>query len=273
MATWCSPVVFTTPSLLPRRRPARCRRRSAVGRCRSCRLWTRPAGCGPAAGRPRPAQRLGERVGQALGAVEHDHLVDVAERLGRRLDDRRPLLGQLLADDRVLVLGQGVGPGLDGLGLGHALGPHGLALGQALGLGGVGLGLADAAGGLGPGAGVEPARARPRRRRPAAPARPRRSASTFTRWALAAACSSTSLALGLGRGDAGVALGLGQRDLLVGLGVGRLAHGGLQPLLLALGLELGDLGLLRPRPPGGPVASDSGPACWALAAAWSTSAW
>ena len=36
------------------------------------------------------AERLGERVGQALGAVEHDHLVDVAERLGRRLDDRRP---------------------------------------------------------------------------------------------------------------------------------------------------------------------------------------
>ena len=97
-------------------------------------------------------QRLGQRVGQALGAVEHDHLVDVAERLGRRLDDGRPVLGELLADDRVLVLGQGVGPGLDGLGLGHALGPHGLALGQALGLGGVGLGLADAAGGLGPGA-------------------------------------------------------------------------------------------------------------------------
>ena len=37
------------------------------------------------------AQRLGERVAQALGAVEHDHLVDVAERLGRRLDDGRPV--------------------------------------------------------------------------------------------------------------------------------------------------------------------------------------
>src|SRR5215211_1969679 len=73
------------------------------------------------------AESGGQRLGQALGAVEDDHLVDRPERLGRGLHDRRPLLGQLLADDGVLVLGQGVGPGLDRLGLGHALGLHGLA--------------------------------------------------------------------------------------------------------------------------------------------------
>src|SRR5262249_42863583 len=53
-------------------------------------------------------QRLGERLRQALGAVEHDQLIDAAERLRGRLDDRRPMLGQLLADDSVLILGQRV---------------------------------------------------------------------------------------------------------------------------------------------------------------------
>ena len=52
------------------------------------------------------------------------------------------------------------------------------------------------------------------------------------------------LALGFGAGDAGVALASSQRDVLVGLGIGRLAHRGLQSLLLALSLELGHLGLL-----------------------------
>src|SRR5207237_10487816 len=37
---------------------------------------------------------------------------------------------------------------------------------------------------------------------------------------------------------------LGQRGLLVGPGVGRLADGGLEPLLLPAGLQLGRLGLL-----------------------------
>ena len=71
------------------------------------------------------------------------------------------------------------------------------------------------------------------------------SASTFTRWALAMACSSTSLAWASAPAMRASRSALGQRDLLVGLGVGRLAHGGLQPLLLALGLELGHLGLLH----------------------------
>src|SRR5205814_925020 len=78
------------------------------------------------------AERLREGLGQALGSVQHDHLVDLTERLGGRLDDRGPVLGELLADDGVLVLGQRVGPRLDRLGLGHALGPHRLALRQPL---------------------------------------------------------------------------------------------------------------------------------------------
>src|SRR6266498_1807326 len=65
------------------------------------------------------AERLRQRLRQPLGAVQHDHLVDRAERLGGRLHDRRPVLRELLADDRVLVLGQRVGPGLDGVGLGQ----------------------------------------------------------------------------------------------------------------------------------------------------------
>src|SRR4029453_9909436 len=52
------------------------------------------------------------------------------------------------------------------------------------------------------------------------------------------------LAPGPGGGDAGVAAGLGQGDRLIGLGVGRLADAGLEALLLPLGLQLGDLGLL-----------------------------
>src|SRR4030095_12325357 len=55
----------------------------------------------------------GTPPGEPRGAVEDDHLVARRERLGRGLHDRRPLLGQLLADHGVLVLGQGVGPGLD----------------------------------------------------------------------------------------------------------------------------------------------------------------
>ncbi len=98
---------------------------------------------------------MGQGVAEALGTVEHDHLVDVAERLGCRFDDGRPVLGQLLTDDRVLVLGQGVGPRLDGFGLGHAFGPHRFTFGAALGLGGMGLGLTDVPGGFGSGAGVE----------------------------------------------------------------------------------------------------------------------
>jgi len=54
-------------------------------------------------------QSLSEGFGQALGAVEHDHLVNVSERLGRRLDDGRSVLGELLADHRVLVAGEGLG--------------------------------------------------------------------------------------------------------------------------------------------------------------------
>src|SRR4051794_38436405 len=85
-------------------------------------------------------QRRRQRFGQALGAVEDDHLVDPAERLGRRLHDRRPVLRELLADDGVLVLGQRVGAGLDRLCLRHPRGADGLSLGQALRLGGRRLG-------------------------------------------------------------------------------------------------------------------------------------
>ena len=51
--------------------------------------------------------------------------------------------------------------------------------------------------------------------------------------------------LRLGDRDARDALGLGLDLLLVGGGVGRLAHLRVEPLLLALGLEVGDLGLLH----------------------------
>ena len=59
---------------------------------------------------------------------------------------------------------------------------------------------------------------------------------------------------------------------LVGLGVGRLAHGGLQPLLLALGLELGHLGLLDHDLLGGLGLGLRAGLAGRCAAAWSTSA-
>ena len=52
------------------------------------------------------------------------------------------------------------------------------------------------------------------------------------------------LGVGLGRGDPGALLALGAADLRLGLGLGRADRGGEQLLLLAGGLELGQLGLL-----------------------------
>jgi hypothetical protein len=216
----------------PTNRPSRADRPAVAAR--ACARWAR---CRAAGARHLEAGHAlaeggGQRLGQALGAVEDDHLVDRRERLGRGLDDRRPLLGQLLADDRVLVLGKGVGPCLDRLGLGHALGLDGLALGPALGRRRGRLGLADQPGRLGAGDGVD--------------ADPLGLGDRLQPDPLGRrlGVQLDLLALGLGPGDAGVAGRLGQGDRLIGLGVGRLADGGLEALLLALGLQLGHLGLL-----------------------------
>src|SRR6266498_4585331 len=74
------------------------------------------------------AHRLGKRLGEPLRTVQHDHLVDRTERLGGSLHDRRPVLGELLADHRILVLREGVGSRLDGIGLGQATRPGGVGL-------------------------------------------------------------------------------------------------------------------------------------------------
>src|SRR5262249_11255011 len=121
------------------------------GRCRFLRLRG-PSGTVPrsatvlrlAVGRPRQqvpgklearyalAERLRQRVGQALGAVENDHLIDRSEWLRGGLHDGRPLLRQLLTDDRVLVLRERVCAGLDGFGLGDSFGANRFTLRDAL---------------------------------------------------------------------------------------------------------------------------------------------
>ena len=84
------------------------------------------------------------------GAVEDRELVDVLERRRRSGDDLRQLLGDLLGDDRFLVLahrrgapldagGLGLHPGLDGVGLGETLGPDRVGLGLPVDPGRVGL--------------------------------------------------------------------------------------------------------------------------------------
>src|SRR6266536_1687417 len=158
----------------------------------SCSLLAggRPASC--VLGTPGP---LGIGAAVAGAAQDAARELEPGDTLAERLDDRRPVLGELLADHRVLVLREGVGSRLDGVRLGQAARPCRVALGAA--------------------------------------SRSRRGGLALT-----------DLLVGLGAGDAGVALGLGQRGPLVGPGVRGLADGRLEPLLLAVRLQFGDLRLL-----------------------------
>ena len=79
-------------------------------------------------------EHLGEELPHSFGAVQHGEVADRPERLRGLADDLRELLGDLLADHRLLVLGERLGAGLDRLGLGEPLRLDRLALGEPAGL-------------------------------------------------------------------------------------------------------------------------------------------
>src|SRR5262249_32488543 len=161
------------------------------------------------------------QLADALRAVQDRQLADVPERLRRLADDLRELLGDLLADDRLLVAGERVGARLDRLRLGEALRLHGVTLGETASLRRRGFGVAHRRG-----------------------ARRGRAGCDLPALRVAPRLQLDLARLRLRLRDASVARCLGDRARLVRLGIGRLAHLGLELLLGALRLELGDLRLL-----------------------------
>ena len=154
------------------------------------------------------------------------------ERRRRCAHDLGQVLGDLLGDDRFLVLAQGCGAALDAVCLGLHACPDRVSLGHSAGADRVRLGLAVESGGsrLGLGLHLEccggclglDAR--------------------LGRGGLG--MEPDLLRLGLGLSNSDVAPRGGEGRLLVCLRVGRLAHVDLELLFLLLGLELGDLRLL-----------------------------
>ena len=130
-------------------------------------------------------------------------------------------LGDLLGDDRFLVLAQGRGAALDAGGLGLARGLDRVGFGQTAGLDRVAVGLAVEAGGVGLGLGLD-----------------------LDGRGLGLGGEADFLGRGFGLADADVAPGRGERGLAIGLGVGGLADVYLELLLGPLGLQLGDERLL-----------------------------
>ena len=165
---------------------------------------------------------LGERPGHALGSVEDGELVHVLERGCRCGDDLRELLGDLLRDDRLLVLAHRGGAALDACGLGLHPGADGVRLGEALRLDGVSLGLPGETGGV---------------RLSGCLHLERRCCGLSLHLGLrrdGLGAEPDLLRLGLGLADAHVAPCGGERRLPVCLGVGGTAHVDLELLLLLL---------------------------------------
>ena len=139
------------------------------------------------------AQGLGEDLGDALRPVQDDELVDRAERLGGRFDDRGPVLGELLADDRVLVLGKRVGRALmlsaSAMPLARTASPSARPLAWVAAASARPTALTDSAWAANDSRTCSASAAAATRTRSASAA-----ASSFTRCAFAPACSSTSFA-------------------------------------------------------------------------------
>ena len=143
------------------------------------------------------------------------------ERAGGSRDDRGQVLGDLLGNDRFLVLAQGGCAALDARGLGLHPRAHCVCFSHAARADGIGICLA-----------VEPC------------GRGLRFSLDFGRAGGRFGREPDALRIGLGLANGHVARCSCQRRLLVRLGVGRLAYVDLELLFLLVGLELGDLGLL-----------------------------
>ena len=166
---------------------------------------------------PRPVP---DELRRAVGR-EHGQVLDVGHRLGRGPDDLRQHREHRLDDGRLVELAVRLGPQLERLGLGLALREGDAGLGVALELGLLGLRLGVDEDDLGV-----------------------RLALGHGHGRLGLAGQLDPLGFGLGLGDPGALLALGPPDLGLGIGL-RGANGrGDQLLLLAIRLELGQLGLL-----------------------------